>query len=253
MNFEIWTLVRRFLNSILEDSSRTIMVSNATMASMADAAERLQWMIPKLEQDVQTDLEKVIHDTVINSAKKILEDYHKHIQSLLEAQDVQKSDFGFQSTLRLMKAKLPNLDGLLRKYSWTETYEEKIGEREVSDSTWYKPWTWFSSHTEDIMKTRKREMVDGTKLMEEIFDPVYQAFNTNLDAAQKEAEAQTKKFKEYFMGEIEKLDGAMQKKAKEMKEVSSDTKSLQQKIKENEQRKVWLARFQEKLDEVLNV
>ena len=165
--------------------------------------------------------------------------------------------FNSEPTIKLFTTALPNAEGLINRYKHTESKQVKVGERwvENEDKHWYNPFTWFDDDGwyESIYETRTEEYVDGTTLIREYFKPIYKQFSDNIDKAQREAIREGESFKSFFLREMDKLDNVLNKKIKEMKEISASNETLQQKIKDDQSKVAWLEDFNKKLYDVLSV
>lgn len=242
-------------------------VSNALENVDADSrisrleAERiimnLQRSVKDLQNDIQVDLENAIKETVVNNAQTILEQYKSHLKTLMSDSGLVVGSFNSEPTIKLFTTALPNAEGLINRYKHTESKQVKVGERwvENEDKHWYNPFTWFDDDGwyESIYETRTEEYVDGTTLIREYFKPIYKQFNDNIDKAQREAIREGESFKSFFLREMDKLDNVLNKKIKEMKEISASNETLQQKIKDDQSKVAWLEDFNKKLYDVLSV
>ena len=217
----------------------------------------LQRTVNDLQSVIQVELENAIKESVVNSAQSILEQYKNHLKSLMSEGGFVVGNFNTDPTIKLLTTDLPNTENLINRYKHIEKKQVKVGERwiENEDKHWYKPWTWFDDDGwyEDIYETRTEEYIDGEKLIRDYFGPIKRHFNDNVDNAQKEAMKEGEAFKTFFLGEMDKLDNVLNKKIKDMKDISASNETLQQKIKDDQSKVAWLEDFDKKLYNVLSV
>lgn len=135
----------------------------------------------------------------------------------------------------------------------TETERVKVGERKVSTSKWYNPFSWGSSTYEDVYDYRERdvyedrekriEYVDADALWENREFEISHYFNELTKAAaakvETDTEAYANSFKEFMEKEFEV----------KFKEIISD---LQAKTADKEKIKVLAAQAKEKLERIQN-
>lgn len=223
--------------------------------------DNMKRLIPNLQADIQSDLAKIIDDSLVKSAQKILAEYQAQIKDFVQGSSMRSSQEFFNLSANILTVNIPNVDNVVRRFTETKTeYTDvnvQIGEKTVSDSTWYKPWTWFSDHKEPVYETRRvgtdYEIVDFKSAMENYFQPLRQNMGDNIETIGRKAREQAEEFKKYFVAELKKLDAAMQQKVKALEAAGRDKDKLEAKIKADADKKKWLEDFRRRLDEILNV
>lgn len=214
---------------------------------------RLQRDVGNLQSDIKTDLDKLIDEVVIENANAVLNEYKSHIRSLIDDNTLQAAGFSSTATIQLFVDDAPDADELITQFKQTESV--KVGEQWVENTNkrWYKPWTWFDDegYYKSIYETR--EYVDGAKVIESYFKPISRNFHDNIENAKATACAEADKFKQFFMGELDKLNIALQRKVAELKEVSGNEAALAARIKADEEKMRWIKNFLQKLDQILEV
>lgn len=142
------------ISAIERELSETIAQKDAVLA------ERAEGFVPAAEKELLTYLENLRRVTLkhlnLLASKDMenLEAQRKNVQTKLHSIKAQLEEHFGEVTVRIEQAKISILQDLRhsgREYSTlSERTGSKIEEREytVSDSKWYKPWTWGSSHTE---------------------------------------------------------------------------------------------------------
>ena len=219
----------------------------------SDFINGLKRQVSAWERDLQTDLEQMLDRLIVTNSKQVIEEYTKHIKSLLKDKKLEAGAYNFDVSLKIMTAHLPSTSSVVNQYKETRTKMVKVGEKTVSDSVWYKPWTWFSEHKEDIYENRNYDVIDGRKILKDFVSAIQNSFNSNIETAKDKVSTQAEDFKKYFIKELDKLDAVVMNKTKELKSAASDEEYLENELKRNRLNKEWLSTFQKRLDSVLNL
>ena len=227
--------------------------SNLSVESANNFINHLKKQVSAWERDLQTDLEKMIEQTIVKNSKLVLDEYRQHIQSLFKNDNMKNNIYNFDTSFKIMTAHIPSTSVIVNQYTETRSQKVKVGEETVSDSTWWKPWTWGDSHQENIYEDREIKVIDGKRIVESIISPLQMSFNKNIDAAKSEAKRQADGFKKYFIGELDRLDAVVLNKTKELASAASDEEYLNQELRKNRSNQKWLSNFQEKLDSVIKL
>ncbi|KYH31390.1 GTPase Era [Clostridium tepidiprofundi DSM 19306] len=203
-----------------------------------------------LESDIFTDLENMINVSLKESAENLLNEYRNYIKDLV---GIKKNNSFKWNNIELFTKNLPDANELIENNKYTE--KEKVGERYVvnDNKKWYKPWTWFQKKGwyEDVYETR--EYVNVNELTRELSYPFKENLYKNIESCISYLNDEEKRLKSYFKNEIQELDNMVLNKAKELKEMSKDSKSLELRIKNEKENKYWLDNFVEKLDNILEI
>ena len=228
-----------------------------------DEAQRnhMRELVPKLQADIQTDLEEVINETLITGAQKILAEYHAQIRNFIQGSSFKSSKEFFNLSANILTINMPDVGSVVRRFTETKTkytnVRVQVGEKTVSDSKWYNPFSWFKSHKEPIYETRRigneYKIVNFDKAMEDYFQPLRQNMSDNIETIKNTAQRQAESFKNYFIDELKKLDAALQQKIKMLESAGHDKEQLEAKIKADAAKKQWLENFRRELDAILNV
>ena len=213
----------------------------------------MKQMIPPLQRTLQTDLEKIINDSIVNGAEKIMREYKLQIQSLINEGEINVGSKKITVSADVLTSELPDVSDFVESFTETETEDVIVDYKTVSDSTWYKPWTWFDEHKEPIFERQQYQVADIKGIIYQYFTPLRRNMNDNVNKIGDAAVKQAQDFKEFFIGELEKLDGVIQNKTKELASLSSNRDRLNAKIKEDESKIDWLRKFQDKLDSTVNI
>lgn len=125
--------------------------------------------IKKLTHDLQSEfnlliinLEKTIESDQLVIQTELAADYNKYIISLFD--DVSDLELPMLEGLKSQMASF-NLS-LGQNEVKVKRQEIKTGTRRVSASTWYNPFSWFSTTEEDVYETQEEEFVSLDELWE---------------------------------------------------------------------------------------
>lgn len=204
-----------------------------------------------LQAEVQIKLENLISNHIQKNAEELLEQYKKKISEL--AQDIKVGSVEL-NPFEIMQGDII-FDTRALISQMTKSERVKVGEEWVvnTDKKWYKPWTWFqeSGHYRDIYEDK--EYVDGTELAQRFFAPIQEILYENSASAVDYAKEQTRKIKKAFANKFDELDAVLQEKLKELEAYAKDNKNIEDRIRENEERLIWLENIQAKVNSILDI
>lgn len=196
--------------------------------------------------EVQQELEKAVKEDVISIMDRIREDYQKYVSELL-------GDDGSMSLamkeFRTAAIMFPSAASLVRKYA--ETRSVVTGHHYVSDSTWWKPWSW--GRKKKVNEYENREYVNIREVGNELADLLRANFFANLEQAENLAKDMVAGMRNDFLGRMNDLDRKVAQMVNEMAEKTASTEDLERVIRENENKREWHNDFQRRLDCVLSV
>ena len=207
--------------------------------------EKVKNILNDTQMKIKVDLEKSLDISINESAKNLMNEYKKYLDSLLDEMNI--SDFEFQDiTLsEIITLYIDDTKDMTDKYK--ETKEVIVGT--VSDATWWKPFSWFS--TRDIYEDE--EYINLSKIYGDIVQKANYAFRENIEATQEVANNEAKKFKEFFLDEMDKLDAKVKEKISSLNDIVKDQETVENTIEKNEEKSKWLDDFQKRLDDVIDV
>lgn len=226
---------------------------NISPDEMKSILNDIKSKIPGLQLDIQTDLEKMVQNSLLYTAEKILDEYRNQVNLLIQGQDSSVLGIDMDVKAQILTVNMPNINALVNHYTQDKTENVKVGETEVSDATWYKPWTWLDSHIEPIFEQRNYKIVDYTNVINDYLTPLRENMVGNISRVVGETLKQSENFKGKFISELEHMDKLVQRKAKELATISQSKEKLAEKIKQDEYKMEWLIGFQKKLDAIINL
>lgn len=243
--------LRTKVNEIAKNSSQK---NQMTMLEVTQMMMRLDRKIRDLQSDVKTELENIIEDVINQGGQKIIEDYRKHVHSLIASGDLETSSYSGECSINFLEEAIPDAQELINQYKYTEKVD--TGERETVKNWSHKWWDileFFEPRTITKKIFTNVEMVDSNKVYGEYIEPIIAGFFKNLDSARKTAQRETEKFKRFFLKELDALENALQKKVEEDEKLTRDQSSIEKKLKEDQAKFEWLESFIERLDEILAI
>lgn len=215
---------------------------------------KLQRNVRDLQSDVKTELESIINDVIVNNAQNIMNEYKKHMHSLITSGDLNTGDYATSSSISFLEEDMPDAQDIINQYKYQETVD--TGDKEWIENTnkkWYKPWTWFqeAGHYKTIYTNV--EMVNYGTVYDDFIQPIIANFNDNLEAAKETANQEANDFKIYFIDQLNKLEEVMKKKVVENEKLTRNQIEIEQKMRKDEQKIEWLKNFMNKLDVILTI
>lgn len=249
--------IRELANSVIVSAQAKIteqLTSNDGKMSKRDAemvCNSFDRFADNLQADVQVKLEELIEQHIHKNASDLLDQYKQKLSEL--AQDISIGDVSIDP-FEIMDGDIStDASSLIRNL--TQTERVKVGEKWVENTSkkWYKPWTWFQEkgHYKDIYEDR--EYVDGTQLAQRFFAPIQEQLYENSNNAVEYAKSQTRKIKSEFSKKFTELDNVLQSKLKELEECAADSKNIEKRIKETQERLAWLEDIQSRTKAILDI
>ena len=124
---------------------------------------------------------------------------------------------------------------------------------EVSDSVWYKPWTWFSSHTEYVRETQKTEYVDLTPIAETLTTNLRTVSTKNIDGFREDATTNVGVAKANVLATMDSIDKKVEAIQAKLLVAIQDKTKMEARRQENQIKMDWYNEFCKELQEILAV
>jgi len=213
--------------------------------------------VSHLQSDVKTELESIINDVIVENAQSIMKEYTVHIHDLIQSGVVNNQEYdasGNKVGVGFLEMTIPDAQEIIDNYKYDEEYD--TGETEWVENTnkrWYKPWTWFEERGHYRHIYANREMVDYSTVENEYLTPIISSFNENLESAQNTAVEEAKKFKQFFLRQLDDLEKALKKKVEENEKLTQNKSSIEATIQAEKEKVTWLENFLSRLDAVLEI
>ena len=159
--------IEQFLNEVISDKDIIL-------------AEKADKLLPGVEKEFKDFIsnEKQVNlnhiNKLVSKDKEELEKQRKEIQSQIHNIQAKLEEYFGELLVKIEKVKIAIRQDLRRGSREYGTLADKVGTETVreaytvSDSKWYKPWTWGSSHTEYSTYTVQYNYVDTSDALENI-------------------------------------------------------------------------------------
>ncbi len=243
--------LRTKINKIAKNNNQKKQITMLEVSQMMGALDKT---IRGLQSDVKTELENIIDDVINKGGEQIIEDYRKHVRSLISAGDLSNKNFSTSSKINFLEECIPDAQEIIDQYKYTEKVD--TGKREIQknyDHKWWDILELFEPRTITKKIFAEVEMVDADKVYDEYISPIIAGFFKNLDSARKNAQKQAESFKSFFMSELDSLESIMKKKIEEDEKLTRDKESVEKRIQEDKEKIEWLDSFMKKLDRILEI
>lgn len=210
---------------------------------IADANKRAQFQYLKLVNAYEALFEN--SQTIIRA--DLIEDYQTYITSLFsDSRDLQLPILeGIRKTLGDISFNL-NLST-----DHIKTRQVKTGSYQVSDSTWYKPWSWFSTRTENTYKDEK--YVDMRAVWKDYSVTTILPFDQLILAAREQIDTGKNTLIDQFLAFMnEEFDEKFHALMNDLKEKTTNQQKREEAIKKAKELVAWLEDFRNRLDTTLS-
>ncbi|CAM3218727.1 dynamin family protein [Vagococcus fessus] len=203
--------------------------------------------IKKLIVDMELKAEEVLTDNVNKRVEELVAYYESITKDLFE-------NSGESEKLIIDPFKLSGFNATsYSKDNLTKLIQEEdivIGTNIVSNSTWYKPWTWFSEREVDVTETRT--YIDAGDFMM-LFSPATTEIHIFFKKMSTRAKRNQEKIDDYFDKEFDRFDKQLHQVLTDLKDKTATMNNTELDIKKNQEQIVWLNGISEKLDEILAI
>ncbi len=221
------------------------------MSEVSQMMGKLDRKIRELQSDVRTELENIIDDVINQGGMAIIEDYKNQMHSLIYEKNV---DYSFKCNIGFLEETIPDAQELIDQYRYTEKVD--TGEYEVHKNYAHRWWD-FLELFEPRYITKKIfqnvEMASVDKVYDDYITPIVSGFFKNLENARKTAKEEADRFKEFFLKELDNLEGIIRKKVEEDEKLTRDQANIEQKIKTEKDNIQWLESFMSRLNNILTI
>lgn len=219
--------------------------------------------LARLEEEVKFQSDKLINvfrnlveETQKTSKAKLKEIFDEFNNSLFSGKAFENLPL---PVLEGLKHKMSNLEFSLASNEIQQkkhSEQVKVGTKTVSDSTWYKPWSWFSTREVDVYETKywTEDYVELADLYKTREVQIRQYFNDLVRAAKEKIQKDTENYLTQFKLFIEEeFTVEMEKVVKELREKTENQANLSQQIAEAEKKLAQINEFKAKLEKVISL
>ena len=231
---------------IKDNSNKTIPIREAESKynSLIREAELIQIKL-------KIKLDNILNEQLKTQAQDILNEYKERLKTLTEDLNVRDS-----FNLNVFAMIEDKIDDLNNKEDFIKNLEVVkkdvvVGEKKVSDSTWWKPWTWGDYHMENIYE--KRDFYDVKELATKFFAPFEENLRIKQNEAMGFAEQQSEQIKNKFKKEFERLDEIIKDKLNQLEACATNKQDIDKRIKILEDNNNWLIKMKKEVNSILEI
>ena len=206
--------------------------------------------IDRLQVQIEGDLNRIIEDSIFDQGEKIIEEYRMSIKELNE--DLEIDGFSFEKINGINKVNLKDVDKLIKRFSETEDiYETEI--RKNEQKKWYKPWTWGQDdYIEVEVKVGEKKYINVSKVIQESLGKIRNGFTSNIEYSKEETQRRIDMLKEYFNGEISKLDEVMKNIINDLELKTRDFAEVKSRVNKNKEICNWIDNISNKIENIMS-
>ena len=192
--------------------------------------------------DIETTIKKALDDDFIVGLRVIRNDYEKYVAKLLEkefpsTEDIDLLEFQKESM------KMPEVEDLIQN----NTTEVQTDSYDVSDSSWYNPFSWGSTRTINTYE----DMVDLSDIWDEISTQLRSTVQNNIENSNEFAEIKAEEGKQLIIKSMDNIDQVFKENLDNMKKASSNKEEAERLISENKRKLDWYDLFNKELNDIL--
>ena len=198
--------------------------------------------------EIQEILSWALQVEFLTRLESLRSDYQKHVQDLLRE--------GFPDTvdaelLQLQEGvlEMPPIQTMLANHTYED--EVEVDRREVSDSTWYNPFSWGSTRIEiDYETIKKVSMKEPWKVLGNSLRDAVQKTSKECDVADRE---KAEEAKQVLLRAMDGIDGLLLENVRLARDAQESQAKAEEMIRENEKKLAWYDGFRQELDGILAV
>jgi len=216
-----------------------------------EAVDRWNDLSDELFSQLQSDIQMLLEDRLIDTANKLLEEYKEKLCSMAGFLDsgqlmdisvdpfrligVEKNDFQIDALVHNVQVEAGQ--------EWVENTNKK----------WYKPWTWFQEKGfyRKIFKTEQR--ISNVDLQQAYLGSTEIALHKVIDDFAKFAKEQLDKIRTLYTEEFDRLDGVLKDKLKDLQDATTNEQAVAERILLAQSKCDWLKEIVEKVNSILEI
>lgn len=239
--FEKGEQITHDLQSVLDNEK-------ASKQEAQHAYDKAVKMCKEYDTEVIITLGNALKDEYFSVMQNMRNEYQDYVVSVLNESFPQ--DTGLQE-LQAAVMEMPTAEEIIK----VETKDVRVcvGSHEVSDSTWYKPWTWFSSHTVNDYETHTEEYVNLKPIAVELTNPLRDTSQHNIDGFREQAAKNVNCAKETLLQIMDTIDKKVEEVQNRLLDAQQDKKAKEAIRQGNQAKMDWYKDFCKQLQDILSV
>ena len=260
--------IKKLANDIVKAAQKKVTEQLSSAEGRMDkkeatqVCERFSHFADNLQAEIQVKLEELITNHVTKNANDLLVEYKKKMAEL--AQDVNVGGIAIDP-FEIMRGSiegLSNIDAIMSEAEINEREWEVVGShKEYKEVIGLRRWlnnnigTSFNVDYDlvDDYDWVEHTYIDGAVLAHRFFAPIEEDLFEYSNDAVAYAKSQTEQVKNEFKKKFEELNKVLAKKLDELKAFTKDSKDVENKIKESQNKLKWLEEIQVKTKAILDI
>jgi len=190
----------------------------------------------------------MLHDLLHEQAEPILSEYLNYCEKLLE--DLPSIAHIQQLFEHEIKLALPQIMRDAEYY--VTTIRVKTGTREVSNVTWWKPWTWLSDPSYTPVY-ENRPALDMISITLDVQGRLRAHFEKSQTTLEEDSAAVFKEVIDSVITKMDEIDSAIQTYAKKMQEETKNKDTLEKALALKKEQMAWLTSFKQNIEACLSL
>ena len=197
------------------------------------------------EEKMRTDFNAILNSVLKNQAEKICTDYDFFYKEFFEnASEVQHILQNISFDIHI------TLSSVMRSIEYyATTKREKVGTREVSDATWWNPFSWFSTRPEGIYEDKS--MINMKAVSQDVQSRMRAEFEKKQEEIEIDFESRIKMLSADIARKMSAIDDKVQAMVNEMRQATQSKEAAEQTMVRLREQEKWLNDFTQRLNRCL--
>lgn len=229
-----WESVKDETMAIIDETRHKLSKEKVELSYAKQICSDFETKVNEIEKKVEGKVNRDLEEELYKDAEKVLEEFKQYIMQIKASLNIKAFDFN-----RLKK---------LRSYDFSEMHSDytKIADIEYNYKTEYKPriikkrflfikYEKIVYEAVEVKDGIKASYVDARKLMNDIIG-IPDGIIKNIEILVQNAGEELKSYKNYFIQELDKLDGIINEAVEEIEKVTGEEQVVEQKKLDHKQR-----------------
>lgn len=224
------------------------------------AISQIEDQFSSLHSRIHAQAESFLKEKIQSMGNQIMDKYEECLGGLIQEGIIEKAQFSF-TAVGFVRSSLPSAYNIISRCR--RVHQRKVGERFVRDQKGILStikgavkylFTGDNSglgHYESIYETES--YTDLGQFQREYKQRAEQVLQKELVKTEQNTIRELNVYRDFYIKEVEKIDGFLKESLSEIKQLSLDKEKLEQKLLQEEQKKNWLEEINAELANVLAV
>lgn len=198
-------------------------------------------------------LNTLVDENLVDTCKKLIEEYKSKLTSLTEEFDGGLSGIEINPLSFIGGNVIFADDFSINTYARTKKVEDGEEWIKNTDKKWYKPWTWFQESGYYRKKYKDVEYIPADEVAQDFFRPMQKSILENSANAKKHVLKESIRIAYKFQMEFGRLDKLLKEKVIELKTLAMDKENAEEHLLRSEQNLRWLENMKRKVESILEI